>query len=101
MKIHSAQCVWKNEKFTLVDRIFRQINSLVNPLLSRNFCQKMARVNFRNLHTHTVTAYEKSFVESTNRNICEKVGFTEFLLNNNCEIVKIAIFDILLISRKI
>ena len=35
--------------------IFRQINSLVtylvNPLLSRNICQKCVRENFRNFHT--------------------------------------------------
>ena len=33
----------------------RQINyvviSFVNPLLSRNFCEKSVRVNFRNFHT--------------------------------------------------
>ena len=38
-----AQC-GKNNKFTLTERIFRQINSLetylVKSLLSRNFCQK-------------------------------------------------------------
>ena len=49
--------VWKNEKFSLTKKIFRQINSLVlvtylvKPLLSRNFCQKCMRVNFRNFHT--------------------------------------------------
>ena len=47
--------LWKNEKFTLTEIIFRQINSLViylvNALLSRNFCQKSVRVNFRNFHT--------------------------------------------------
>ena len=47
--------VWKNEKFTLTKIIFRQINSLViylvNALVSRNFCQKSVRVNFRNFHS--------------------------------------------------
>ena len=47
--------MWKNEKFTLTKKIFRQINyfaiSLVNALLSRNFCQKSVRVNFCNFHT--------------------------------------------------
>ena len=51
--------VWKNEKFTLTEKIFRQINSLVTSLvknvhvlISRNFCQKMrmVRVNFRNFY---------------------------------------------------
>ena len=51
-----AQCtLWKNEKITLTKIIFRQINSLViysvNVLLSRNFCQKHMRLNFRNFHT--------------------------------------------------
>ena len=40
----------KNGKFTLTQKIFRQINYLVillvKPLLSRNFCQKCMRVNF-------------------------------------------------------
>ena len=46
--------LWKNEQFTLTRIFFRQINSLViylvNALLSRNFCQKSVRVNFRNFH---------------------------------------------------
>ena len=32
--------VWKNEKISLSEKIFRNINSLVKPLLSRNFCIK-------------------------------------------------------------
>ena len=47
---------------------FRQINSLViylvNALLSRNFCQKSVRVNFRNFHTVeccTLWKFRKSF----------------------------------------
>ena len=36
--------VWKNERFTLTGKVFRQIDylriSLANLLLSRNFCQK-------------------------------------------------------------
>ena len=47
--------LWKNEKFTLTKIFFRQINSLViylvNALVSRNFCQKSVRVNFRNFHS--------------------------------------------------
>ena len=40
---------------------FRQIDylviSLVKPLISRNFCQKSLRVNFRNFHTVCFTLY--------------------------------------------
>ena len=47
--------VWKNEKYSLNEKIFRQIislvTSLVKPLLSRNFCQKGVRENFRNFHS--------------------------------------------------
>ena len=45
----------KNEKFTIIDRIFREINSLgtcfVKTLLSRDFCKKSVRVF---LYYHTV-----------------------------------------------
>ena len=45
--IFCALTVWKNEIFTLTGKKFRQINylviSLVNPLLSRNFCQNIFR----------------------------------------------------------
>ena len=49
---HYDECtVWKNEKFTLTEIFFRQINYLVillvKSLFSRNFCQKSVRVNFR------------------------------------------------------
>ena len=48
--------VWKHEKFTLTENIFREIISLVTTssvkmLLSRTFCQKCVRVNFCNFHT--------------------------------------------------
>ena len=47
--------VWKNEKFSVTHKKFRQINSLVfslvKTLLSRNFCQIIVTVNFRNFHT--------------------------------------------------
>ena len=47
--------VWKNEKFSLTEKKFRQINylviSLVKPLLSRNFCKESVRENFCNFHT--------------------------------------------------
>ena len=47
--------MWKNEKFFLTKKIFRQINSLVTYLvkllLSRNFYQNCVRENFRNFHT--------------------------------------------------
>ena len=56
----------ENEKFTLTQKIFRQINSLVKPLLSRNFCQKCVRENSRNFHTVQCT-----FVEVT-ESYCHK-----------------------------
>ena len=47
--------VWKNRKFSLTDKNFRQINylviSLVKPLLLRNFCEKIVREYFCNFHT--------------------------------------------------
>ena len=43
------------KKITLNGKKIRKINdlliSLVKPSLSRNFCQKRVRANFRNLHT--------------------------------------------------
>ena len=46
--------VWKNGKFGLTEKIFRQINSLViclvKRLLSRNFCRKSVRLKFHNFH---------------------------------------------------
>ena len=46
--------VWKNEKFSLTEKKFREINSLVFSLvktaLSRNFLPKSVRENFRNFH---------------------------------------------------
>ena len=63
--------VWKNEK------IFREINSLVisfvNPLLSRNFCQKSSRANFRKI---TWIEVKIIFDNSKEKN----VDFTKFLL---------------------
>ena len=51
--------VWKNEKFGITKKIFRQINSLVislvKTLLSRNFWPKIVRLNRCHFHTvHTV-----------------------------------------------
>ena len=47
--------LWKNQKLTLTEFFFRLINylviSLVNTLVSRNFCQNTVRVNFSNFHT--------------------------------------------------
>ena len=47
--------VWKNEKFTLIEKIFREINFLLiileKTLLSRNFCQKSVVVDFHNFYT--------------------------------------------------
>ena len=52
---HSQHTVWKNDKFSLTEKNFRETNSLVislvKLLLSRNFVQKSVRENFRNFHT--------------------------------------------------
>ena len=37
---HYFCTVWKSEKFSLTKKLFRQMNSLVKTLISRNFCQK-------------------------------------------------------------
>ena len=52
--------VLKNKKFSLIKKIFREINSLVTSLLSRNFCQKRVR-HLCVFHTHTVE-FAKFFV---------------------------------------
>ena len=60
-----SHTVWRNEKFSLAEKKFRQINdylviSLVKPLLSRNFCEYSVRENFCNLHyvSHSVEKRE-------------------------------------------
>ena len=56
--LNSYNIMWKNEKFALTEKIFRQINSLmislVKMLLSWNFCQRSVRENIRNFHTAVV-----------------------------------------------
>ena len=47
--------VWRNEKFSLTEKKFRQITylvviSLVKPMLSRKFCEKSVRENICNFH---------------------------------------------------
>ena len=65
--------LWKNDKFTLTEIFFRQINYLVillvKPLLSRNFCQKRVRVNFRNFHTVHYIALLFSLLQIFRENI--------------------------------
>ena len=65
--------VWKNEKFGLTEKIFRQINSLViclvKPLLSRNFCRKSVRLKFHNFHTVVRHSVEKQEILSDQKNI--------------------------------
>ena len=60
-------CVCRNEKNYSHRKKIRQINclviSLVKLLLSRNFCQKRVRVNFRNFHTVHILLRQK-FLES-------------------------------------
>ena len=49
MKLQSR--VKKMKNLVSAEKIFRQIDSLVETLFSRNFCQKYVRENFRNFHT--------------------------------------------------
>ena len=61
--------VWKNEKFTLTEKKFCQINyvviSLVKQLYSRKFCQICVRVNFHSVD-HTLWKKDKiSYTEKT------------------------------------
>ena len=50
--------LWKNEKFSLTEKIFRQINflviCLVKTLLSRNFCQEMRKKEENWMHKNSV-----------------------------------------------
>ena len=48
-RAHSA--VWKLRKFTLTEKYFVKSSLFTTLLLSRNFCQKYVRMNFRNYHT--------------------------------------------------
>ena len=47
--------MWKKDKVSLTEKKFRQINylviSIVNQLLSRNFCEKSVGENFCNFRT--------------------------------------------------
>ena len=65
---YTIQCytVWKNEKFSLTKKIFRQIYSFysVKLLLSRNFCQncvgEISRIFHTVCYTHTMGTVWKS-----------------------------------------
>ena len=84
--------LWKNEKFTLTKKNFVKstiwLVKPVKPLLSRKFCQKSVRVNFRNFHTalHSVEKREiLSHLENISSNqlfsnlFSKTVTFTKFL----------------------
>ena len=64
----STQCiVWKNGKFTVTEKFFRQINFLVTSLVSRNFCQNKLRVNF-----HIFLTVEK-YYKNCDHDFCGKI----------------------------
>ena len=98
-EIHSH---WKN---------FRQINYLVTllvkPFLSRNFCQKTVRVNFRNFHTVYVEETVWKFQDfSVTHQILREIKFWRMQKLYNCsKCVEIADFALLespkVISSKI
>ena len=68
---YMAMLVWKSEKFSLIEKIFRQINYLVisqvKTLLSRNFCQKCVRLDFQcgNFGNSLSNFFDKTFVKAT------------------------------------
>ena len=76
--------LWKNQNFTLTEKIFRQINylviSLVNALVSRNFCQKCVRENFRNFHTVEIAEIFSHFFH---KNFVKAIVLLNKLLNND------------------
>ena len=73
--------LWKNEKFGLTEKIFRQINSLVvcleKPLLSRNFCRKS--VEKRKIWSHQKIFRQINYLVISlvkallSRNFCQNV----------------------------
>ena len=94
--------VWKNEKFIITQKIFRQNNYLVillvKPLFWRNFCQKSVRVNFRFFHSvsskdsHAQWKFVKNFVKSTEEdlvsNCFHEIFFKSFLTSQYCAVRK-------------
>ena len=81
---HSTLWQWKNEKFSLTKKIFRQINSLVislvNTFNSRNFYQKCVRLNLSNFHTVTVKFTKKKIPKNSREinSLAKNTTFTKF-----------------------
>ena len=78
----------KNEKFTLTEKIFRQINSSVisflRTFLSRNFCIKSVRVNFGNFHTvHFGTTQKSQKIKPFLLQLCEHLVIGKFKRRRN------------------
>ena len=82
---------WKIDKFTITDKIFREIiqpflTSLVKTLLRPIFCQIHVRVNFHDFHT---VLFEKSkdlftkILREINSMMSENFDFTQFLRKNS------------------
>ena len=83
---------WKIDKFTITDKIFREIiqpflTSLVKTLLRPIFCQIHVRVNFHDFHT---VLFEKKSKDSLtkilreiNSMMSENFDFTQFLRENS------------------
>ena len=65
--------------FSLTEKKIREINSLaiflVKTLLSRNFCQKSVRENFRNFHTVVLQNEKFSLTKKIFREINSLVRF--------------------------
>ena len=90
--------MWKNEKFSLTNKIFRQINSLVTysvkQLFSRNFWQKCVRKNFRNFHTlWWDTAWKSTVLETQNGN--HEIFLPRFFCKNSVKVTVLLVNYIL------
>ena len=90
-----AHTLWKNEKFTLTQKIFRQINYsvilLVKPLFSRNVCQKSVTVKFRFFHivAHTLQSLYHVFLKKFRENNFFSNEFTIKLISrNNSQVIQ-------------
>ena len=49
--------VWKNKKFTLTRKIFREITQLPNALISRNAGKKLVKVNFHTVFVRIINIF--------------------------------------------
>ena len=93
--VHTYCVLWKDEKCTYSLshwKKFRQINSLLKPLLSRNFCQKMRESKFPEFpHSAmggaTANVISKGFLSHGTKSFAKRLCKNDLLfLTNNTEI---------------